>query len=66
VLTNLIAEPLERRPWLVPAAWIVMSLIWAAVILATSQVSWPVIGWTLTTFVPLSLLKSHLGRTGRR
>ncbi len=62
MLSSVIADPLERRPWLVPAAWIILSVIWAVVILATSAVTLTVIGWAVTTFIPLSILQSHLGR----
>jgi hypothetical protein len=36
-------------------AWVVgSSLIWAAVIVDTGDVGWPLVVWALTTFAPLA------------
>jgi hypothetical protein len=36
-------------------AWVLASsLIWAAVIVSTGDVGWPLVVWALTTFAPLA------------
>jgi hypothetical protein len=42
-----------RNPWHV--VWVlVSSVIWAAVIVSTGDVGWPLVVWALTTFAPLA------------
>ena len=36
-------------------AWVLgSSLMWAAVVIATGDIGWPLIVWALTTFAPLA------------
>ena len=36
-------------------AWVLgSSLIWAAVVVATGDIAWPLVVWALTTFAPLA------------
>jgi len=42
-----------------PLGWIVSSLIWAAVMIDTGEIGWPLAVWMATTFAPLSLLASR-------
>lgn len=43
-------------------AWVLAtSLIWAAVIVDTGDVGWPLVVWALTTFAPLA--RRYEGRT---
>jgi membrane protease YdiL (CAAX protease family) len=45
----------RRKLW--PAAWIIVSsLIWAAVMIDTGEIAWPLAVWMATTFAPLSVL----------
>ncbi len=34
--------------------WVVGSLAWATVMVATDHVAWPLVGWVVTTFGPLA------------
>ena len=35
--------------------WVlVSSLIWAAVVVSTGEIGWPLVVWALTTFAPLA------------
>ena len=44
----------ERHPVGV-IAWVLgSSLIWAAVVVSTGDIGWPLIVWALTTFAPLA------------
>lgn len=39
-------------------AWVlVSSIIWAAVVLSTGNVGWPLVVWALTTFAPVAELR---------
>jgi hypothetical protein len=36
-------------------AWVlVSSIIWAAVVISTGNVGWPLVAWALTTFAPVA------------
>lgn len=38
-----------------PALWVIVSsVMWAAVVLSTGDVGWPLVVWALTTFAPLA------------
>lgn len=52
-------EPADRSPlrWTLPLAWIALSAAWAAVILITGQIAWPLALWILTTVGPLTVLE---------
>lgn len=42
-------------------AWVITSsLIWAAVVVSTGEIGWPLVVWALTTFAPLA--KQHRRR----
>jgi hypothetical protein len=45
----------EQRYTKQTIAWVLgSSLIWAAVVVATGDIGWPLIVWALTTFAPLA------------
>lgn len=55
-------EPTDRWTFrrVLPFAWLAMSAVWAAVILVTGQLSWPLALWIATTVGPLTVLdKRH-------
>ena len=56
-------EPRSRlRRWALPLAWIGSSVIWAAVMIDTAEIAWPLAVWMATTFAPLSVMSRR--RTG--
>ena len=51
------SEQTSPRRKLLPVAWIIVSsLIWAAVMIDTGEIAWPLAVWMATTFAPLSVL----------
>ena len=45
-----------HRPW--DVVWVLASsVIWAAVIVSTGDIGWPLVVWALTTFAPLAELR---------
>jgi hypothetical protein len=51
-------EPAQRSTLrrILPFAWLAMSAVWAAVILDTDQLAWPLALWIATTVGPLTAL----------
>jgi len=43
-------------PWL----WLALSALWAAIILTTDQLAWPLALWIATTLGPLTALRTRL------
>lgn len=57
----------DRAEWIVAASWIGLSLFWAgATIVADLSVNWMLVGWTATTFGPLTVVDTILRRRRRR
>lgn len=55
----------ERAELAVAAAWIIMSLGWAGAMIAFENTfNWMMLGWTLTTFGPLTVIGTWLSRRG--
>lgn len=54
-------EPRPRSTWrrALPAAWLALSAVWAAVIVVTDQVGWPLALWIATTVGPLTAAERH-------
>jgi hypothetical protein len=43
-----------RRTWLV--VWVIASsIIWAAVVISTGDIGWPLVVWATTTFAPVAV-----------
>lgn len=51
--------PRARRVDATAAAWLALSAAWAAVILITDQIAWPIALWTLTTLGGLTWLRTR-------
>ena len=53
-LEHNVKESSTRSRRLVIAWVLVSSVIWAAVVISTGDVGWPLVVWALTTFAPLA------------
>lgn len=60
-MTNTTNQPLTSEPdrgstrrRVVPLAWLALSATWAAVIVVTDQVAWPLALWIAATLGPLT------------
>lgn len=49
---------MTRLRQVVPWLWLVMSLLWAVVIIVTDQLAWPLALWIATTVGPLTYLQT--------
>lgn len=48
-------------------AWLVLSLLWAGVIVVTDALAWPLALWIATTLGPLIMLRNRIdGSSGDR
>lgn len=56
--TTMTPEPADRPTLrrILPFAWLALSAVWAAVIVVTDQLAWPLALWIATTVGPLTAL----------
>lgn len=56
-----------KEQLLMAGAWICLSLVWAAAMIRfENNLNWMLAGWTVTTFLPLTVVDAHLRRRARR
>lgn len=48
-----------RQARLISVAWVVLSIVWASVMIFSGDFLWPMVGWFATTFAPLTFLASR-------
>lgn len=62
---TLTPEPADRSMLhrILPFAWLALSAVWAAVIIVTDQLAWPLALWIATTVGPLAALDKRRHRT---
>ncbi len=65
MVTTVRSEPADRSTLrrILPFAWLAFSAVWAAVIIVTDQLAWPLALWIATTVGPLTALDKRHHRT---
>ncbi len=62
-LTEADQPPSRREHYGVAAAWIVLSLIWAGVMISVeNSLNWALAAWTITTYLPLSYISVKVNK----
>ncbi len=66
-LTKSEAPPSKREQLTIAAAWVLMSLFWAGVMIAINESStWVIFAWIFTTYLPLTAIGAMVNKRGEK